>query len=397
MTTESYPSSSTAGRRAGALTFATIFSLESFVRSINATVVSLQAYDVLGASQKVSILSTSVSLSVLLTTLSLPMLLLRLRRRQAYGLGVGLMIAASLALATHTLPGQALGMYLRNSGAAVMNVTLSLYILDHIKRSELTRSEPLRLSLSTFSWMIGPAFGVWLYTTLGPAGPQVFSIAAAAVLLAVFWNLRLADPPPPRDTKAAFSALANVRRFIAQPRLRLAWTIAFGRSCFWSTFFIYGPLLVVESGLGKNVGGLMISASQALLLSAYLFGRIARSYGVRIVLALSFAVASAASVAAGLAGVHAPYLAVGLLLVGSLATSALDGVGGIPYLRAVRPHERERMTPVYRTFIDFSELIPSFLFAFALLYFEIGAVFVIMGMGLAAVGLVAWYYLPKSL
>jgi MFS family permease len=399
MATESSPLSSAPRRKAGALTFAAIFSLESFVRSINATVVSLQAYDVLGTSQKVSILSTAVSLSVLLTTLSLPMLLLRLRRRQAYSLGVALMIGASLALATHSLTGQALGMYMRNSGAAVMNVTLSLYILDHIKRSELTRSEPLRLSLSTFSWMIGPALGVWLYTALGPAGPQVFSITAAAVLLAVFWNLRLADPlpPPPREASVSFGAIANVRRFIAQPRLRLAWTIAFGRSCFWSTFFIYGPLLVVESGLGKNVGGLMISASQALLLSTYLFGRIARSYGVRIVVALSFAVAAAASLAAGLAGVQAPYLAVGLLLVGSLATSALDGVGGIPYLRAVRPHERERMTPVYRTFIDFSELVPSFLFAFALLYFNIGAVFVIMGVGMAVVGVVAWHYLPKSM
>ena len=55
---------------------------------------------------------------------------------------------------------------------------------------------------------------------------------------------------------------ATCRRFLAQPRLRLAWLIAFGRSCFWTTFFIYGPLLLVEAGLDKTVGGFMISASQ---------------------------------------------------------------------------------------------------------------------------------------
>ena len=398
MTSESSPNIAAPPRRAGAFTFAAIFALESFVRSVNSTVVSLQAYDILGSSQQVSVLSTAVSLSVLLTTLGLPVLLIRIPRNRAYGLGAALMVAASLFLAAHTLAGQALGMYMRNCGAAILNVTLSLYILEHIKRSELTRSEPLRLSLSTFSWMVGPALGVWLYTTYGPAGPQVFAILAVVVLMAVFWRLRLASSPGPvRKPRPGFNPFSNVSRFIAQPRLRLAWLIAFGRSCFWSTFFIYGPLLVVESGLGKNVSGLMISASQALLLSAYVFGRVAHAYGVRIVVALSFGLGAAASVAAGFAGLNYPYLAVGLLLLGSLAAAALDGVGGIPFLRAVRPHERERMTPVYRTFIDFSELIPSFLFAFALLYFNIGVVFVIMGLGLAAVGFVAWRHLPKSM
>ena len=398
MATDSPTSTLPLPRRAGAFTFAAIFSLESFVRSLNSTVVSLQAYDILGSSQKVSILSTCVSFMVLLTTLMLPFVLGSMRRRWAYSLGVWFMILASLALAMHSLPGQAAGMFMRNCGAAIMNITLSLYILDHIRRSELTRTEPLRLSLSTFSWMVGPALGVWLYTSVGPAGPQSLAIVAAAGLLTVFWHLRLSDAKTlPSGNLRSFNPLANVRRFMAQPRLRLAWLIAFGRSCFWSTFFIYGPLLIVESGLGKNVGGLMISASQALLLSAYLFGRIAQVHGVRIVIACAFGVGAVATIGAGFAGIHAPYVAVGLLLAGALSASALDGVGGIPYLRAVRPHERQTMTPVYRTFIDFSELIPSFIFAFALLYFSIGVVFIILGFALAAVGWVCWRHLPKSM
>ena len=80
-----------------------------------------------------------------------------------------------------------------------------------------------------------------------------------------------------------------------------------------------------------------------------------------------------------------------------LAASALDGVGGIPFLRAVRPHERQRMTSVYRTFIDFSELIPSFIFAIALMWFPIGSVFVILGLWLAVAGALSWRYLPRSL
>lgn len=383
--------------KAGPITFAAIFSLESFVRSINSTVIALQAYDILHSSQRVSILFTAMSFLVLTTTLLLPVLLGRLAKRQAYVLGVVLMIAACLALATHTLAGQALGMFMRNVGAAFMNITLSLYILDHIRRRELTRSEPLRLSLSTFSWMIGPALGAWLYAKFGAAGPQAVAILSAAILLGVFLHLKLHEGKQAARPPKTFNPVANVKRFMVQPRLRLAWAIAFGRSCFWTTFFIYGPLLMVEAGLPKTYGGLLISASQALLLSAYLFGRIAQIHGVRVVVALSFALGAVASAAAGIAGVHHPYTAAGLLLVGALAASALDGVGGIPFLRSVRPHERARMTPVYRTFIDSSELIPSFIFAFALLYFEIGSVFVILGAGMALVGLLSWRYLPRSM
>ncbi len=380
------------------MTFALIFALESLVRALNSTVISLQAYDILGTSQRVSLLSTAVALSVLATTLFLPQFLKRMPKRYAYAIGIGLLINASIALSTFSLVGQGTGMFMRNCGAAIMSITLSIYILEHIKRSDLTKSEPLRLSLSTFSWMIGPALGVWLYDDLGPAGPQIVAVASAAVLLAVFWHLRLHDAPvsavAARNTANPWQ---NIRHFIAQPRLRLAWLIAFGRSMFWTTFFIYGPIMMVESGLPKTYGGLLISGSQVLLLSAYLFGRVAQVHGVRIVVALAFAIGSIVSIAAGVAGVNQPYLASGLLLIGALAAAALDGVGGIPFMRAVKPHERQRMTPVYRTYIDFSELIPAFLFSLALLQFGIGVVFVIMGAGLAVIGALSWRYLPRSM
>jgi hypothetical protein len=55
------------------------------------------------------------------------------------------------------------------------------------------------------------------------------------------------------------------------------------------------------------------------------------------------------------------------------------------------------MAAVYRTFIDFSELIPGFVFAVALLFFPLQAVFIILGLALAAIGALSWRYLPKSM
>ena len=201
----------------------------------------------------------------------------------------------------------------------------------------------------------------------------------------------------PSGTLQPFNPLANVMRFVRQPRLRLAWMVAFGRSCFWVTFFIYGPLLMVESGVGKQIGGLMISASQALLLFAYVFGRLAHTFGVRAIISLCFLMMALSSIAAGIAGKEQPYIAMFFLLFGAFAASGLDGVGGIPFLRAVRTHERQRMAAVYRTYIDFSDLIPAMIFAVALSYFEIGIVFVILGASLVIMGALAFRYLPKSM
>jgi len=399
MSSEASPAIWTAAPpKRGALAFASLFAIESFARALVATVVSVQAHDLLMSSQKVSVLFTCVSLAVLVSTLSLPILFRHVPRRWIYTIGVIGLILASLAFALHTLPGQVGGMYLRNVGTATLNISLSLYILDHIRKADLVRSEPMRLTFSATSWTIGPFLGVWLYQTYGAWAPQALSIASSILLLAFLWYLRLnAHPVIKAATSPPQNPLVNVGRFVSQPRLRLAWFIAFGRSCFWSTFFIYGSLLMIEGGLGKEASGILISASQIVLGTAFLFGKISERTGVRKVISLSFAVAAVAVFGAGYAGTSAPVLAGVFLLIGAVANSALDGVGGIPYLRSVRAHERPQMTGVYRSYIDLSDLLPSFIYSIVLLFFPLGTVFYILGILLTVVGIVSWRYLPRSM
>jgi Major Facilitator Superfamily len=307
-------------------------------------------------------------------------------------------MCGSLCLATYSLPGQVAGTILRNSGASLANVTLQLYILEHIRKTDLTNSEPMRLALSTFAWVVGPASGVWLYQHYGPQAPQIAAICACLLVLSVFWYLRLSDKVTmPSGNLQRFNPLANVARFVKQPRLRLAWTIAFGRSCFWATFFTYGPLLMIEGGLGKQMGGLIVSASQLLLLSAFIHGKLARQLGLRVEITLCFAAIAASSIVAGLFGASHPYAAAGFLLCGAFFASGIDSVGGIPFLRAVRTHERQKMTAVYRSFIEFSDLVPGFIFAFALSFFDIGVVFIILGICLFGLAVLSWRFLPKSM
>ncbi len=154
---------------------------------------------------------------------------------------------------------------------------------------------------------------------------------------------------------------------------------------------------MITGGVGKEAGGLLVSLGQISLVTAWYFGRIAQRTGVRLVVAGSLGFLALASAAAGLAGTSRPLIAGGWLLAGTIAGSALDGVGGIPFLRAVKAGERAEMAGVYRTHIDMSDLLPALVFSVLLLFLPLGSVFITLGLGLMVIAALAWIYLPKSL
>ena len=142
--------------RPTAAAFTLLFVIESLARASVATVIALQAYDLLQSGQKVSQVYTLVAIGSLIGTLLIPLLIQHTARRFIYSFGGLALILAALAMASYTLEGQVAGMFLRVFGAACLNVTTSLYILDHIRKTDSVRVEPLRMTFATFSWTIGP-------------------------------------------------------------------------------------------------------------------------------------------------------------------------------------------------------------------------------------------------
>ncbi|WP_019170647.1 MFS transporter [Pseudaminobacter salicylatoxidans] len=383
---------------AGARTFATLYALESFARATITSVVPIQAYELLQNKQTVSLLYTLVAMIGLSATLFMPLLIERFSRRWIYTAGASLLAIGSLLFMTHSMPGQLLGMLARVMGASALAITLNLYIMDHIRKTEIMQAESMRMAWSMVAWTGGPTLGVFLYTHYGIVAAQGLVVVFAAAQLVAFWYFRLGDNAliRPGRTRPA-SPLRNIRRFVSQPRLRLAWVIAFGRSCFWSTFFVYGPILMVATGQGELAGGLLVSAGNALLFTAIFWGRAGRRFSARKIMTLAFFAISASLFAAGFSGEIWPLATGGFLLVGALFTVALDALGSTAFLRAVRSYERPQMTAVYRTYLDLSELLPPLVYSLVLSFFGLGGVFGTLGILTIACGLIAWRYLPKSM
>jgi MFS family permease len=246
--------------RPGAAAFALLFTLESIARASLATVIPLQAFATLGSSRAVSLLFTGAGAAGLVGSLSIPLLIRLVPRRFVYTLGGLCLILAALLFALDARAGLLAGLLARVLGVACLGVVLNLYIMDTIPRGELVRSEPLRLAVSGAAWTLCPSLGVFLYSRFGAGAADGFSAAAALVLLAVFWALRLSEHPAVvAGRRPPPNPLRNIGRFLAQPRLRLGWLIAFGRSSWWSQFFTYAPLYMVISGRSELASAILIS------------------------------------------------------------------------------------------------------------------------------------------
>ncbi|MBQ9352260.1 MFS transporter, partial [Phyllobacterium sp.] len=304
-------------KRPTARVFAILFGIESMARAIITSVVPIQTYDLLQSERSVSILYTCMSMLGLMVTLSIPLLIVRIPRRWVYTAGATSLILGCCAFALDTVPGQAAGLFLRTFGAGALSITLSLYIMDHIKKGELVRAESVRMATATFAWTAGPFLGVFLYSTIGMIAPFLLSIGFSLLLLTLFWYFRLSDNPAlQKGPSRAANPIANVRRFVAQPRLRLAWLIAFSRSCYWSTFFVYGPILMVATGQGKLAGGLLVSLGNLFLLGSILWGKVGMAKGLMRTISGVFILLAIALAGAGLAGEKFPMIAALMLLAG---------------------------------------------------------------------------------
>ena len=85
------------------------------------------------------------------------------------------------------------------------------------------------------------------------------------------------------------------------------------------------------------------------------------------------------------------------MVAAAFFVALLDGLGPVPFLRAVRPHERAPMTAVYRTYLDASELLPPLAYFFLFMLGGFLAAFAALALLLAAIGALTLRHLPRGM
>ncbi|HZS82175.1 MAG TPA: MFS transporter [Stellaceae bacterium] len=376
--------------------FASFFFLTSFAQTILIAVLPLEALRLMGSAREVSLVYFAVGLMGFTGRLAVPLLTHAMGRFGVFAMGAGVLCLSAALLAGETRPGLVLGLGLNVFALACFEIVLNLYVLDQIARPELARFEAKRIFAAAAPYTLGPWLGVYLQQNLAPWVPFALAGAAALIFLAYFRASRLgaAEASYPGMRRRLNPAL-YLYRFFAQPRLRLAWILAAGRTAWWGMFQIYAPIFAVKSGLGDQVGGAIVSIGLGWMWSVPFWGWVGRRFGLRRLLMLGYGATGLVTLAAALL-MGTSLVGAAVLVVSALAAETLDGAGNTLYLRAVHPHERAEMTAVFITYRDFAQLAPPALFAALLAVFELPAVFIAGGtmmLGMAALT----RYIPRRL
>ena len=364
----------------GATAFAALSGLESLTRALIAAALPIQTQAIFGNDESVSALSLIGALAALAMALLIPKLALVVGRARLCVLGLLLVALASGLFMLQMIPSQVFGFAARAVGAVIFYSVISMYIMDHVRRDQIGRSEPRRLLFIGLAWTFGPIAGVQLEALWGAWAPFAGSVAASLLLLALFLALRLANAPAihAETRKVPRVSWAQVRAYTARPRLMLAWLHGAGRGVFWGTFNLYAPLFAVQTGLGPKAGGWLVGVGSAFMLAMPLWGWLARRFGIRRVSLVCFPVASFGFIAGALLS-STPLLAAGCLITATLAMSVIDGYGNALFLRACKPSERTAMTPIFSAHRDISEIGQAAVYASILILLPVQAVFITAG------------------
>ena len=367
--------------------FLVLFTLEPLYRSIIVTVVPLMALERFGSAQDVGIFFFLLGILGVGMNLAVPSLVRRLARRGTFRLGVIAGVVSMLLFMHNELWAFCAGMALHLFAASCIDVTLNLYLMDHVRRQDFGRYEPVRMFFLAFSWSVGPFLGVYLRNAVNPAAPFLVGSVVLLLLGAYFFYLRFFDNPALGGQRVALTnPIRYLPRFFMQPRMALVYLLSTMRSGWWTMYFIYVPIFCVTMGLGETMGGALVSLATSFVMTTPLLRSTIQRYGIRRVLLAGYAGAGVVTIGIG-ACMGIPYLAVALILMAALFAVLCDSVGNTLFYRAVRSWERSEMATVFGSYRSVSSLAFPGVYSGVLAIFPLPAVFVFTGFGMLATSL----------
>ena len=373
--------------------FAVLSAIESLARGILISVSPVVMYRIFEDARLVSQVYFIIGVLSLLVAISVPWLSRHVARRWLYSFAVIVyVISAGLcALADSWL--FAIGLGLFTFSIVIVAVCFNAYVLDYINRARLGECETLRLFYSGASWSIGPFLGIYLMSLWKPA-PFILSALASCVLLGIFWYYRLGDGKAiQKANKKPPNPFAYLNRFIHQPRLVAGWIFAVIRCVGWWVYVVYLPIYAVENGYSEQLGGALLSLSNAFLFLTPMMLKAMRGR-IRLAVITGFICSGSMFLLAAmdLAGTS---LSIGLLVLASFFLILLDICAGLPFLMAVRPSERSEMSAVYSTYRDVSGVITPGAASLLLLFAPLSAIFALTAFSFFACASIATRLHPR--
>ncbi|HIL19938.1 MAG TPA: MFS transporter, partial [Gammaproteobacteria bacterium] len=140
-------------------------------RSLLVSVIPIEALTLMSNVQAVSLLYFISGIISVLFSLLIPILASRFRARGLLILGGVTTVATAVLLNSHQIYLFVLGMVFYTASANMVEIALTLFIMQVVPRREIQRFEPMRVFFMVIGFLIGPWLGVVLREQVSVSAP----------------------------------------------------------------------------------------------------------------------------------------------------------------------------------------------------------------------------------
>lgn len=257
-----------------------------------------------------------------------------------------------------------------------MRVTsFGIIVRDSGKPKELSKNEGIIYTALNFSFVLGPIIAGYLALKYGFSAVFVFAAFMTFLSLMIFRAFRIKDPHKRKRTDRPLKTFFN---FFKDRERRISYLVSGGISTWWAFIYIYMPIYLIEkTGSAELVGIFLGAICVPLVLTEYMFGRLANKKGFRKFFFLGYLVVGTLSITSFF--ISNIYLILGLMIIASFGMAMLEPTTEAYFFDVTNKKERDRFYGPYNTTISTHSFLGRIVGAVTLLLLPFKSLFLIFG------------------
>lgn len=172
----------------------------------------------------------------------------------------------------------------------IRTCVFGIIVRDKSKIGDLSQNEGFIYTFINLGWVVGPLIGGYVASLFGNNAVFLFSFFFCFFALMTFLFSKVEDRH--HDKKATDHILSNFLEFFKDKKRLAAYVLRGGAFLWWTLIYVFMPLYIIEQGLSKVlVGYFLFSVAVPLIVSEYIFSKMAKRYGYGKIFMFGFSIA----------------------------------------------------------------------------------------------------------
>lgn len=267
-----------------------------------------------------------------------------------------------------------------------------IIVRDKSKRGELSENEGFIYTFLNLGWVIGPFIGGYIASFFGANYVFLLAFLVCFAALMTFAFSKVKDNSQSKKVDDGF--FLNFAEFFKNKKRLSAYLFRGGTFIWWTLIYIFMPLYIIENGLGEIwVGYFLFAVAVPLIVSEYIFSKIAKHYGYRKIFMTGFSIAFIFAIAAFFSG--NVYLDMFFLILAAFGIAMLEPTTEAYFLEVSSRKDINRFYGPFNTSVDVMQFTGKILAALMLFFLPFEYLFLLFALFMAV--MVLFTYKHKDL